>query len=727
MRAGISESVPIRYGMAAGVTVAALLVRLPFASLLTNRVAFITFFPAVAAAGLFGGRGPGMVATILSAWITAVWILPPSGSIVVADSVDAVSLGMFVALGTLISYLCGQLRETRLSELAQRRLFEETLASIDDAVISTDAEGRIRLSNHVAERLTGWSQAESAGRPLAEIVRMTGHPNEVSLHARDGRRIPVEQRESPILDGLSRVTGKVHVFRDLTARLKSEEELERSSHRLRLALEAGQVGVWDWDISQNNITWSELVYRIHGLEPGQFGGKVEDFAALIYEDDREPVQRAIEAALAGEIPYEVEFRVRHPSGEMHWVETTATVLRDAEGRPVRMIGATTDLTERKRAEIELRRSEERFRAVFADAPIGMVLTHLDGQLIQVNRAYCEIVGYSPEELKSLSILSLTHPDEAEANERLFRQLVSGELSSYVLEKRVRRKDGEVIWVRASATALVTSHRMVPEVIRLVEEITERKQAEAERNQLIDALQRSNEDFAGFAHAVSHDLRSPLRTVTSMVQILDDTAGGRLGPESAEVMRFITSAAARMETLIADLLAFSQVDQESKSQGPVDLNECLRDALTNLGESIRESGAKISSNPLPIVAGHRGPLVQLLQNLIGNSLKYRGAAPPRIDISVESIDREWRLHVADNGIGFEPQYAEQIFAPFKRLHGEEYPGNGIGLASCQRIVRRYGGSIRADSAPGQGSVFTVMLPKTLTGPFILSSRGANAGE
>ncbi|MEO7651085.1 MAG: PAS domain S-box protein, partial [Bryobacteraceae bacterium] len=367
------------------------------------------------------------------------------------------------------------LAQSRREAERARDLLQTTLSSIGDAVIVTGADGKVTFLNAVAQDLTGWSEADAAGRPLPEVFvirnERTGFPvespvekalregivvglaNHTVLVTKKGDCVPIEDSAAPIRDEQRNIVGVVLVFRDVTGRRMSDERLERSEERLRLALDAGQIGVWDWDITKNRIEWSERVYEIHGVERGTFPGGVDDFAMLIHVEDRDRVGGAIQASLESDVPYDIEFRVVHPSGEVHWVSTTARVFRDAEGKPVRMLGATTDVTSRRDAENQLRSSEARFRTVFADAPVGMVLVDQSGQFTQANAAYCAIVGFSQEDLKGVKFLSRTDADVVEENRRLFERLLAGEIQSYALEKRVAKKYGQVIWVRATATML----------------------------------------------------------------------------------------------------------------------------------------------------------------------------------------------------------------------------------------------------------------------------------
>lgn len=226
-----------------------------------------------------------------------------------------------------------------------------------------------------------------------------------------------------------------------------------------------------------------------------------------------------------------------------------------------------------------------------------------------------------------------------------------------------------------------------------------------------ALLRSNADLQRFASVVSHDLQEPLRTVGSYTQLLIKLYSDRLGPEAHQFAEFVRGGILRMQELIRDLLEYSQVTEaEVNERKLVSSLEALNEALANLHASIEESGARISHGDLPTISYNPRQLIQMFQNLVGNAIKYRRAnEPPRIDISAKRQGHEWVFAVRDNGVGFASEHAKHIFGVFKRLHGREYAGTGIGLAICQRIVEHYGGRIWAESEPGVGSLFSFTIP------------------
>jgi len=241
------------------------------------------------------------------------------------------------------------------------------------------------------------------------------------------------------------------------------------------------------------------------------------------------------------------------------------------------------------------------------------------------------------------------------------------------------------------------------------DVTERRKAEAELAATARELARSNAELEQFAYVASHDLQEPLRMVRSYVELLQRRYGEKLDSDADEFIGFAVDGARRMQVLISDLLIYARVNSKGKPLVPTDTDRALELALENLQMKIRESKARVSRQPLPRVIGDESQLVQLFQNLVSNGVKFRRGAP-RVAISAATEGDLVHFSVSDNGIGIEPQYSERIFVLFQRLHTRtEYPGTGIGLALCKKIVERHGGRIWFDSRPGRGSTFQFTLP------------------
>ncbi len=246
--------------------------------------------------------------------------------------------------------------------------------------------------------------------------------------------------------------------------------------------------------------------------------------------------------------------------------------------------------------------------------------------------------------------------------------------------------------------------------KVVREHRDLLHAQQSLEESIAELARSNADLQQFAYVASHDLQEPLRMVASYTQLIAKRYKGKLDTDADEFIGYAVEGATRMQRLINDLLAYSRVTTQGKAFEQVDCNRILEDVLSNLQIAIEENRAVVTHGALPVVTADGGQLGQLFQNLIGNAVKFHGEEPPRVHVSAELRNNEWQFSVLDNGIGVDPQYAERIFVIFQRLHNrEEYPGTGIGLALCKKIVERHGGRIWMQSPIGRGSIFYFTLP------------------
>ena len=447
-----------------------------------------------------------------------------------------------------------------------------------------------------------------------------------------------------------------------------------------------------------------------GRHPELLGGRVLEGWPEIADFNR----RVMETGLSGgTLTFKDQHLVLLRNGEPEdvWFDLYYSPVPGDDGPPQGVLAVVVETTkrilaeqERAAAEEARRASEERFRAAFAHSTIGVAFADLDGRFLDANRTFCEITGYSADELRERSIHSITHPDDRERNAEMIAQMLSGKVPAYVIEKRYLRPDGNLLWVQNSVSMALKENGEPAHLISLSEEITERKKAE-------QALLRSNEELQGFVYAASHDLREPLRTIASYTQLLARQYSGNFDERAQEYMQHVVTAAKRMDALINDLTAYARAGRlEGVPMQPVDLQEIVEAAKADLRAAIDETNATVTVEQLPMIHGNAQQLDQLVQNLIGNAIKYnRPGVPPEIRIFAELQGDEWRITVKDNGLGFPEERASKIFEIFKRLHGREIPGTGIGLAICKRVVERHGGRIWAESVPEQGSEFHFTLP------------------
>ena len=520
----------------------------------------------------------------------------------------------------------------------------------------------------------------------------------------DGQVRWVEASGEIIRDRTGAAVKSMGVLADITDRRSAEGALRTSQERLALALEASRSGTWDWDILNDHIDWGGHCREQFGVDPGEFGGTSEAFLNCILPQDREPLQiklaRAIERRDA---VFHEEARSLWPDGSVHWHEGRGRFYYDSEGRAIRMLGVVQEITARKEADRLLLESEERLALSHSAAKIGMWDWNLRTGARVFNREYFEIHGSDrTDPVTYEEWLSWVHPEDRERADREFKRLLAGE-QDYHDEFCVVWPDGSVHWLASRGRAQVDESGAPVRVIGVLFDITDRKHAELR-------LEQANKDLEHFAYAAGHDLQAPIRTVRVFSDLLKQELGSALTQTGKEYLEFIKESSYSMQALVTNLLKYAQAGQADEAKQASSLDQCLHQALTSLRGAIEESGAMIVADPLPTLPGWPDQLTQVFQNLLSNAVKYRReGVTPRIEIRANRLGQDWQIEVSDNGQGFDPKYANQLFEAFQRLHGREVAGTGLGLAICRRIVERHGGTIWAESEPGLGSRFRFRLP------------------
>ena len=361
--------------------------------------------------------------------------------------------------------------------------------------------------------------------------------------------------------------------------------------------------------------------------------------------------------------------------------------------------------------LERKQAEERFRTAVMSSPNGMVMVNTRGEIVLVNEETERMFGYERDELLGKSIEQLVperfRSDHAQHRGGFLMRPQRREMGAG-RALHARRKDGSEFPVEIGLNPITTDEGLF--TLSSIVDITERMQAQEALLQRTKELLRSNAELEQFAYVASHDLQEPLRMVASYTRLLSEEYAERLDDEGKLFVHYARDGAERMQQLIHDLLAYSRVGSRARQARIVSMQTCVSGVLADLAMSIAETKTEVRAENLPDVVGDPVQISELLQNLISNAIKFRGERPPLIEINARRIEDGYEFSLRDNGIGIEQQYFDEVFQVFKRLHTtEEYPGTGIGLAICKRIVERAGGRIWVQSKPGAGCTFYFTFP------------------
>ncbi len=366
----------------------------------------------------------------------------------------------------------------------------------------------------------------------------------------------------------------------------------------------------------------------------------------------------------------------------------------------------------RRSDAALRESQAQLEALVHSAMDAILTVDEEENIVMLNAAAEKMFRCSQAEGLGQPIERLIPQRFRAAHSVHVRKFAETGVTARAMNKlgalRALRADGEEFPMEASISRTQVGGRALFTVI--VRDITERERAEKKLTEKIAELARSNADLEQFAYVASHDLQEPLRMVAAYTQLLAERYRGKLDENADKFMGYASEGALRMQTLVRDLLAFSRAGRNGNTCGRVDCDAAMAEVLLSLGPAMQESGAVVTHAALPVVWANRSHLTQVFQNLIGNAIKFRGKEAPAISVQAEKVGQQWLFSVSDNGIGIAPEHAENVFVVFQRLHTRtEYPGNGIGLAICKKIVEHCGGKIWVEAQAGHGSIFKFTMP------------------
>lgn len=500
-------------------------------------------------------------------------------------------------------------------------------------------------------------------------------------------------------------------------REQTEAALRESEERYRFLLDSVKDhALFMTDREGIIATWNSGAARLLGYAEEEIIG--QPASVIFTPEDRArnvPAQELATAAREGRAE-DQRWHLRR-DGTRFWADGSVTPVLTKQGELRGFVKVMRDNTARHWAEEELRHTGERLQVALSAAQMGTWRWDLQTGWETRDESLNRLFGLAPEETVQLqeTSLELVHPEDRTSVQAAISRALQEE-ASFEVDFRLAHGEGAPRWLRSQGRVLHNEQGKAFLMTGACVDITERKLAEEAISKQAEELARSNADLQQFAYVTSHDLQEPLRTIASFTQLLSHRYKDHLDPEAHEYIRYVVEGARHMKALIEDLLTYSRVvNQQDKELARVPLSEVLHWTTMNLQVALQDSQAHLAYDELPVVQGDQLRLVQLLQNLIGNAIKYRRREVPlRIVISSERQGDQCLIAVRDNGQGFDPQYAEQIFGVFKRLHGRDLPGTGIGLAICKKIVEQHGGHIWAEGQPGGGATLFFTLPLAADG-------------
>tara|TARA_R110002050_G_scaffold130204_14_gene251838 strand:- start:202 stop:2340 length:2139 start_codon:yes stop_codon:yes gene_type:complete len=534
-----------------------------------------------------------------------------------------------------------------------------------------------------------------------ELVIITAKGNEVWVRAIG----EVEMLDNKVI----RIIG---TFQDIDVRKKLELAHEEISERLKIATQTAQIGIWEYDIENNQLIWDDNMYLLYGIQENEFTGVYEAWQAGVHPYDMERGSLEIQQAISGEKEFDTEFRVMWPNGEIKHLKAFAKTIKDSKGKTVKLIGTNWDITELRSTELQLEKSKDSFTETFNNAAIGMALVSLKGNWIKVNSSLCKSLGYTEKEFFKLTFQDITHPEDINADLKLLSEVIEGKRESYQLEKRYIHKNSQLVYAILTVTVVREINGDISHFVSQVLDITERIEGEKKLETLVEVTKNQNESLMNFAHIVSHNLRSHSTNMTMLAKFLLQEEDEE---ELKNINRMISDAAESLSETILHLNDVVQVKtgtlENLQSSSVLNTIEHIKKSIGGLLEE-QDAIVKINIEKSHFVNAIPSYLESIFLNILTNAIKY--SSPDRIPvIEIKSkIQKETVLITfKDNGQGIDlNRHGDKIFGMYKTFHKHK-DAKGIGLFITKNQIEAMGGSIKIESAVDQGTTIFIELKKS----------------
>jgi len=625
-------------------------------------------------------------------------------------------------------------REAGLEESKSR--IQAVVDNAADGIITLDAQGNIESFNRAAEKIFGEKADRIIGSNLRGLIAQPQPYSSVGdysveyfvLHPdttlktyqqetvgirQDGTKFPMELAVSEMR--LANQHLFIAICRDARGRKQAEETLRKQAQMLDLANDTIAV----LDLNGAISYWNLGAKWLYGWRKSQAIGK--NIHKLLQTEWAQPFE-VIQKVFFEKGSWQGELVRTKKDGTKITVASRWTLQYDDRDQPVAILEISNDISDRKRSEIALAQSAQRFRATFEQAAVGMVQATVEGKFLLVNQKLCEILGYSRQELLEKRFQEITWHGDLASELELLRQLLAAEIENFSLEKRYIRKDGELVWANLTVS-LLREQDGSQFLMSVVEDIRDRKQAEeslrlrAQELRLTaqnlahttNVLRKRNQELDQFAYVVSHDLKAPLRAIANLSSWIEEDLSDSMTEDTLHQMNLLRGRVHRMEALIEGLLQYSRVGRIQVPSEMVKVENLLAEIIDSLAPP---SGFEVKVEPgMPTLVTERLLLQQVFSNLISNAIKHNRAESGHVKISVKELDDFYEFSVEDDGPGIDPQYHDKVFVIFQTLEARDKVENtGIGLSLVKKIVEGQGGSISLESAEGEGATFRFTWPK-----------------